>query len=174
MMIWLPHMSPPAQPGHRVYSGEVQGEVCSVKCAGRRVQRPVLVELNNFVHFLIHLSDLFQTKDRPIVENPSNTMLVTRILDRKILLKVKINILQQKQIELEIQIFFHFGCLLRLWHLGEFKLMMERCLVFGIFVLFVTLRGGLSTAESSPITGTLSEIDRLLTLNKRAERGRGM
>lgn len=49
---------------------------------------------------------------------------------------------------------------------------MRRVLVFGIIVLF--LREGLSTAEveSSSITGTLSEIDRLLTVNKRAERGR--
>ena len=49
---------------------------------------------------------------------------------------------------------------------------MRRVLVFGIIFLF--LREGLSTAEleSSSITGTLSEIDRLLTVNKRAERGR--
>ena len=49
---------------------------------------------------------------------------------------------------------------------------MKWVLVFGIIVLF--LREGFSTAEvgSSSITGTLSEIDRLLTVNKRAERGR--
>ena len=49
---------------------------------------------------------------------------------------------------------------------------MKWVFVFGIIVLF--LREGLSTAEveSSSITGTLSEIDRLLTVNKRAERGR--